>query len=163
VKGRPDTLTTAVASNPTATATTPKRGVPGSPRRSSRGTPGTRRQASGSYPDLGAYIGASAEALVRTPLDPPPARDYLERQEGRRDTVSHLLHKLLAFEPFASELRDAVGGERLKALNLVVAECEALYHDGELRVEAGRTGVRASPGGPSTTSPGCCSRGSTTA
>jgi DNA helicase II / ATP-dependent DNA helicase PcrA len=50
-------------------------------------------------------------------------------------TISGLLFKLLAHEPFFTYLNDAEGGERLKALNLILADYESIYDDGELKIE----------------------------
>lgn len=89
----------------------------------------------GAYPDLVAYVQRSAAAIARGRRDPQEEVTFLSRQGGRRVTLSHLLFKLLSHEPFATDLTDAEGGERLKALNLVLAEYESLYRDGELRLE----------------------------
>ena len=55
-------------------------------------------------------------------------------------TVSALLYKLLSHEPFATDLTDPEGGERMKALNLVLADYESLYDNGELKLELDEDG-----------------------
>ena len=94
----------------------------------------------GEYPELEEYVEASADAISKAKYDPSRSANYLTRKGGRRVTVSGLMYKLLAHEPFASDLTDAEGGERLKALNLILAEYESLYDDGELRLEQDPSG-----------------------
>jgi DNA helicase-2/ATP-dependent DNA helicase PcrA len=89
----------------------------------------------GEYPGLVEYVEASADAIQTAKYDPSRSVNYLTRTGGRRVTLSGLMYKLLAHEPFASDLTDAEGGERLKALNLILSEYESLYDDGELRLE----------------------------
>src|SRR5262249_16245615 len=52
--------------------------------------------------------------------------------------------KLLGHQPFAAALADPRSGERLKALNLVLAEYESLYNGGYLKLaldDDGRTTI----------------------
>lgn len=95
----------------------------------------TELAADGHYPDLVAYVDRSIQAVRAQRLKQDKAVNFLERAGGRRVTLNGLLFKLLGCEPFATDLTDAEGGERLKALNQVLAEWESLYDDGELRVE----------------------------
>ncbi|HEV7373537.1 MAG TPA: ATP-dependent helicase [Pyrinomonadaceae bacterium] len=95
----------------------------------------TRLVDSGSYPELNQYVEASMEAVRRSTLDPAKTANRLKRAAGRRVTLSGLLYKLLGLEPFATDLTDPVGGERFKALNLILAEYESLYDDGYLKIE----------------------------
>jgi DNA helicase-2/ATP-dependent DNA helicase PcrA len=95
---------------------------------------------SGSYPDLDSYVRSSQGAIQSAHIDPAKSRNYLTRTGGRRVTLSHILYKLLAHEPFATSLTDPAAGERLKALNLILSEYESLYDDGELKIETGPTG-----------------------
>ncbi|MBZ4418754.1 UvrD-helicase domain-containing protein [Myxococcus sp. RHSTA-1-4] len=95
-----------------------------------------------SHPELARYVDASIQAVRRARYDGSKDHNYLTRQGGRRVTGSGLLYKLLAHEPFASELTDPEGGERLKVLNLVLAEYESLFYDGELKLEPGEEGTR---------------------
>ncbi len=86
------------------------------------------------YAALGDYVNRSLDAISTSTLDPSKSINYLKRSGGRNVTLAGLLYKLLAYEPFADDLADAEGGERLKALNLVLAEYESLYDDGQLRL-----------------------------
>lgn len=90
---------------------------------------------SGTYPNLVAYVNASASAIATAKYDPSSTHNYLTRKGGRRVTVSGLLYKLLAHEPFVSNLSDPEAGERLKALNIILVEYESMYSNGELRLE----------------------------
>ncbi len=99
--------------------------------------------AAGAYADVKRYVDVSARAVRRAPYDPTKAYNYLVRSGGRRVTVSGLFYKLLAYDPFASGLNDAAANARLKALNLILAEYESLYDEGELRLERGADGVCA--------------------
>jgi DNA helicase-2/ATP-dependent DNA helicase PcrA len=94
----------------------------------------------GEYPELCRYVGVSIQAIRQTHCDPSQEHLYLSRKGGRRVTLSGLLYKLLGHEPFATDLADAEGGERLKALNLLLADYESLYYDGELRLQADPAG-----------------------
>lgn len=88
----------------------------------------------GLYDDLGDYIVDSHDAIRGASIDPD--RPYLTRKGGLEVTLSGLLYKLLSHEPFASDLLDAAGGERLKALNLVMSEYESLFSDGRIKLAA---------------------------
>lgn len=88
----------------------------------------------GLYDDLGDYIVDSHDAIRGAGID--PNRPYLTRKGGLEVTLSGLLYKLLSHEPFASDLLDAAGGERLKALNLVMSEYESLFSDGRIKLAA---------------------------
>lgn len=90
---------------------------------------------SGSYPDLVAYVDASVRAIRKSKYDPSSTHNYLTRKGGRRVTLSGLLYKLLAHEPFVSNLSDPEAGERLKALNVILVEYESMYSNGELKLE----------------------------
>ena len=95
------------------------------------------------FAPLRAYVERSAEAVANARFDPATKFNYLTRSGGRRVTLSGLFYKLLAHEPFATDLTDPAGGERIKALNLVLADYEALYDQGELRLArvGRRTGI----------------------
>jgi DNA helicase-2/ATP-dependent DNA helicase PcrA len=84
---------------------------------------------------LNAWVVASQAAIRNAAYDPNSNWNYLERTGGLRVTISALLFKLMGHEPFATALGDAIGGERIKALNLVVADYETLYSGGNLRLE----------------------------
>lgn len=114
------------------------------PRKLPRGVPDYIRQArdtlsaqiaGGNYPELEAYIRASARAISAAKFDPARHSNFLMRKGGRRVTISGLLYKLLAYEPFASRIADPEAGERLKALNLILADYESLYDNGEIKLE----------------------------
>jgi DNA helicase-2/ATP-dependent DNA helicase PcrA len=92
------------------------------------------RQAAAQHPELRAYVEASQAAVQRTAMRTDERATYLTRKGGRRVTLAGLFFKLLAHEPFASELNDAEGGERIKALNLILSEYESLYDRGELKL-----------------------------
>lgn len=94
----------------------------------------TELVASGQYRALESYIANSTKAIRTQRLDPDRKVNFLERGGGRRVTLNGLLYKLLAHEPFATDLTDVEGGERMKALNLILAEYESLYDDGEIRI-----------------------------
>lgn len=103
---------------------------------------------SGSYPDLEDYIVKSIDAIEKSFYDPvDPHSQFLRRtgrKRGQHATFAHLLYKLLSHEPFASDLTKADGGDRIKALNLIMAEYESLYSDGQIKLEpdpSGRTRV----------------------
>jgi DNA helicase-2/ATP-dependent DNA helicase PcrA len=87
----------------------------------------------GQYPDLEQYADASVQALRDTEIDPD--NPYLQRAGGRRTSISDIMFKLVAFEPFAQALQHEVHGERLKAVSQILAEFESLYNDGELQLE----------------------------
>jgi DNA helicase-2/ATP-dependent DNA helicase PcrA len=93
-----------------------------------------------SHAELARYVKASIQAVHKARYEPDKEHNYLTRQGGRRVTGSGLLFKLLAHEPFRSELTDPEGGERLKVLNRVLAEYESLFFDGELKLEQGTDG-----------------------
>jgi DNA helicase II / ATP-dependent DNA helicase PcrA len=95
---------------------------------------------SGAHPELNQYVEASIQAIRRAKLDPSKKVNHLKRAGSRRVTTSGLLYKLLGHGPFATDLTDPVGGERFKALNLILAEYESLYDDGYLRVEPAPAG-----------------------
>lgn len=97
---------------------------------------------SGEFLDLKAYADSSISAIKNAKYDPDKSVNYLTRKGGRRVTTSGLLYKLLAHEPFASDLNDPEGAERLKALNLILAEFESLYDDGELKLALNESGER---------------------
>lgn len=89
----------------------------------------------GAYPGLARYIEDSIDAVTNTKYDKSKKDNYLVRKGGRRVTFAGLIFKLLAYEPFASQLSDPSVGERLKGLTLILSEYESLYNDGQLRVE----------------------------
>ncbi len=96
------------------------------------------------YRELRAYVESSAAAVREAPFATDGGYNYLTRKGGRRVTISSLLYKLLAHEPFVSGLTDPEASARLKALNLILAEYESLFYDGELpldRPEGGPTRV----------------------
>jgi DNA helicase-2/ATP-dependent DNA helicase PcrA len=88
---------------------------------------------SGQYPELERYADESVEGLRDTKIDPDDF--YLKGSEGRRKSISDILYKLVAFEPFATALRHEVHGERLKVISQILAEFESLYDDGQLELE----------------------------
>jgi len=92
------------------------------------------------YRDLAAYLVRCVDAVQASTLEEGKS-NRLVREGGRRVTLSHLLYKLLAYEPFATDLLDRDGGERLKALNVILSEYESLYFDGELLLEKGPDGT----------------------
>jgi DNA helicase II / ATP-dependent DNA helicase PcrA len=108
--------------------------------------------ATGRFSELEAYVRASIAAIGNAYYDPEEPHHVLVRQapgpssedpgQWERITVSRLLYKVLGHEPFASALREMEAGERLKALNMVLAEYEALYDEGDLSIE------RPAAGGP---------------
>jgi DNA helicase-2/ATP-dependent DNA helicase PcrA len=94
---------------------------------------------------LRAYVDRSAAAVGNARFDPSKRYNYLTRAGGRRVTLSGLFYKLLAHEPFATDLTDPAGGERIRALNLVLSEYEALYDLGELRLARDGATTRIEP------------------
>ncbi|GGS37539.1 UvrD-helicase domain-containing protein [Deinococcus knuensis] len=87
----------------------------------------------GRHDDLWDYVVNSQEAVRQSTIDPD--WPYLTRTGKQGEvTLSSLLFKLLSYEPFASDLRDPAIGERLKALNLILAEYEALFSDGRIKL-----------------------------
>jgi DNA helicase-2/ATP-dependent DNA helicase PcrA len=102
--------------------------------------------ADGAFPALEAYVNRSIQAIRRAPYDGSKRDNYLVRQGSRRVTTSSLLFKLLGHRPFADELTHSDVAERLKMVNLVLADYESLYSDGMLRVtrdSAGETAIHA--------------------
>lgn len=87
---------------------------------------------SGSYPELMTYVKATHKALHAGQRD---SHDYLSKKGSRRVTLGGLLFKLLAHEPFVSDLNRAEAAERMRALNLILAEYESLYNEGQLKLE----------------------------
>jgi DNA helicase II / ATP-dependent DNA helicase PcrA len=85
------------------------------------------------HESLRQYVATSQNAIASSRYT--TAIPYLTRKGGRQVTTSGLLYKLLAHEPFVTDITDAEGGERLKALNLILAEYESLYSDGAIRLE----------------------------
>jgi DNA helicase-2/ATP-dependent DNA helicase PcrA len=99
----------------------------------------------GEHAALRAYVDNSAQAIARARMGDSDY-EYLTRAKGRRVTISGLFYRLLAEEPFARELFHERVGERFKALNLVLADYESLYSDGELRLARDEHGeVRIEP------------------
>ena len=86
----------------------------------------------GLYPELESYVIDSRNAIAAATID--PASPFLKRKGGQQVILSMLLFKLLSHEPFAGDLRNAEGGERIKALNLIMAEYEALFSDGRIKL-----------------------------
>jgi DNA helicase-2/ATP-dependent DNA helicase PcrA len=84
---------------------------------------------------LRGYVDSSAAAVRASPFATDGKPNYLTRKGGRRVTVSSLLYKLLSHEPFVSGLAQPEASARLKALNLILAEYEALFYDGELLLD----------------------------
>jgi DNA helicase II / ATP-dependent DNA helicase PcrA len=99
--------------------------------------------AEGNYGGLQDYVSRSGAAIRKTRFNPAEKYNYLTRQGGRRVSISQLLYKLLAHEPFVTSMQSAEAGERLKALNLILADYESLYSDGELRITQDESGVCA--------------------
>lgn len=96
----------------------------------------------GGYPDLRAYVQASRQVIAQTDLSQAPSSStsiFLRRGDGDKGeyvTFGHLFYKLLAHEPFQTDLQQADSGGRLKVLSQVLAEYESLYQDGHLVLEA---------------------------
>ncbi len=93
------------------------------------------------YKELKKYVDLSARAVRTAPFATDGQHNYLTRRGGRRVTVSALLYKLLAHEPFVSGLSHPEASARLKALNLILSEYESLFYDGELPLERSDSGT----------------------
>lgn len=70
---------------------------------------------------------------------------YLTGAGGKRVTLSGVFFRLLALEPFASQLDDEVAAGRLRVINGILAEYESFYSNGELRLDdaSGETEIQA--------------------
>lgn len=84
---------------------------------------------------LNAYVQASQRAIRATTVDPTTRWNFLERRGGRRVTLTGLLYKLLAHEPFSGQFAIEESSGRMQTLNGVLADFDSIYWDGELRVE----------------------------
>lgn len=87
------------------------------------------------HKELRAYVSTSQAAIENAAFDDSKEYNYLVRQGGRKVSLSGLFYKILSHEPFCKHLTDPVLGERLKALNLAMAQFESVYYDGQLRLE----------------------------
>jgi DNA helicase II / ATP-dependent DNA helicase PcrA len=88
------------------------------------------------------WVDATHKAIEKAPFKRTTTGNYLQRPGGLNVTLSGLLYKLLGHEPFATSLADLVAGERMKALNLILAEYELLYGGGTLRLALRPDGKR---------------------
>ena len=93
------------------------------------------------FSGLAKYVEASHKA-VRNSKKPSPdnGQSWWLKRDSQSVTYMQILYKLIAFEPFATMLSDSVSGERLKALNIVLAEYESHFNDGQLLLEEGPDG-----------------------
>lgn len=92
------------------------------------------------------YVDRSAARVRASALPTDESRAFLSRSGGRRVTISALLYKLLSHEPFATGMTDAEASSRLKAFDLILAEYESLFYDGELPLEERSGAVAVSAG-----------------
>lgn len=99
-------------------------------------------KAEGRANELRRYVEHSAARVRVSTLSTEDGRTFLSRSGGRRVTISALLYKLLSHEPFATGMTEPEASARLKAFNLILAEYESLFYDGELPLEE-RNGVAA--------------------
>lgn len=91
---------------------------------------------SGDFPDLEAYVNKTIFAIENATFQGSKENQYLKRQGGRRVTLSGILYKLMAFEPFYTAMsQDEDNSGRLKTLNLILSEYESLFNNGEIQVE----------------------------
>lgn len=93
------------------------------------------------YEPLKKYVESSHKAIAASKKDDPgDGKPWWLKRDSQRVMYMQVLYKLLAFEPFANDLSDSVSGERLKALNIVLAEYESHYNEGQLLMEDGPDG-----------------------
>lgn len=90
---------------------------------------------SGHYKPLEDYICASNDAIESTVLRTDGKDSYARHSGGARATLGGIFFKLLALEPFRTMFRDEEGAAHVKALNKILAQYEALYDSGQIKVE----------------------------
>jgi DNA helicase II / ATP-dependent DNA helicase PcrA len=90
----------------------------------------------GQYQELERYVDETVLAIDTSIPAPSTESTFLKRKGGRIVTLSSLLYKLLAHEPFHTAFsNDVENSGRLNILNVILSEYESLYSEGQLKVE----------------------------